>query len=78
MPTIPEEIDFAPAAREFLTAFYKGHRIAPEDTSGKIKALRSQFIKEDMLIASAQGILDDKSELRALEHYVLDSLNFTV
>ena len=73
--TLPQYQPFSARAMNVLNAIYASKNVAPEDTSGKISALRDHVIKEEMLVASTDGILDDEAELRALEHYVLNSLD---
>ncbi len=68
--------DFSPAGREFLSAFYKGHEVPRNDAAEKIKALRKEFVRTPMMVASSEGIFDDAAELRALEFYVLDKYGF--
>ena len=76
MTTTTSLKDFSPAGREFLSAFYKGHKIGEHDITGKIKGLRDEFVRTPMMVASSEGIFDDAAELRALEFYVLDKYGF--
>ena len=73
--TLPKNQPFSAGAMNVLNAIYASKNVAPDDTGGKIIALRAHVIKEEMLVASTDGILDDEAELRALEHYVLNSLD---
>lgn len=68
----------APYPRAFLDSFYKGHGISDDNSRGKIEKLRQYLIRDEVFVASSEGVMDDKRELAALENYVLATLDFKI